>query len=112
MEDDEVHDATHVGVGAQWQHSFGHTSVGLWGQRAQGHSWEHWEHWGWEGDGKGTDGGRMVRDGEKDGEGNEDRDRDKAGDNRREGKEIGARIEMGREERDWHKDSSEDRDGN
>lgn len=54
----------------------------------------------------------MVRDGEKDGEGNEDRDRDKAGDNRREGKEIGARIEMGREERDWHKDSSEDRDGN
>ena len=36
MEDDEVHDATHVGVGAQWQHSLGHTGVGLEGQRAQG----------------------------------------------------------------------------
>ena len=36
MEDDEVHDATHVRVGAQWQHSLGHTGVGLKGQRAQG----------------------------------------------------------------------------
>ena len=49
----------------------------------------------------------MVKDGEK---GMKAGIRDKARDSSREGKEIGARIEMGRQERGWQ--SSEDRDGN